>query len=481
MSKNPPIRVRFAPSPTGYLHVGGARTALFDWLYARKHKGTFILRIEDTDVQRSSDEMTQGILDALTWLGLHWDEGPYMQSAGFEKHRAAVERLLSSGKAYYCFCSPESLDLKRKEAAARKTDFKYDRTCLKLSAEEGQRRLVNGERAAVRFKVPDGPVSFDDAVVGEVTISSEMIEDFVLLRSNGQPTYHVSVVMDDIDMRITHVIRGADHISNTPKQILLYRALDAPIPVFAHIPLILGPDKTRMSKRHGATSVTAYQEQGILPEAMRNFLALLGWSPGNDQEIFNDDELISAFSLQGISKANAVFNPDKLAWFNTQYIAKLPHEKLLQYLKPEYIKAGLWRDSFEKEESVWFRFLIDLYRPRAKVLQDFPRQSRMFLIDHVEYDKAAVEKSLKDDTIRGYLRTLADRLQALPEFTHDSLESVVRGLAEELGIKAGTLMNAARVALTGQAVAPGLFDVMLLLGQEKTAARLRKIDCGGGL
>jgi glutamyl-tRNA synthetase len=475
VNKNSPVRVRFAPSPTGYLHVGGARTALFDWLYARKHKGSFILRIEDTDVERSSDEMTQGILDAMTWLGLHWNEGPYMQSAGFDEHRASVQRLISSANAYHCFCSPESLDQKRKEAAARKTDFKYDRTCLKLSADEVQRRLADGERAAVRFKVPEGSVSFDDAVVGEVTISSEMIEDFVLLRSNGQPTYHVSVVVDDINMRITHVIRGADHISNTPKQILLYRALGAPIPVFAHIPLILGPDKTRLSKRHGATSVASYQEQGILPEAMRNFLALLGWSPGNDQEIFNDDELISAFSLQGISKANAVFNPDKLAWFNAQYIAKLPHEKLLQYLKPEYIKAGLWRDSFEKEESVWFRFLIDLYRPRAKVLQDFPKQSRMFLIDHVEYDQAAVDKFLKDDTIRGYLRTLSDRLQALPEFTHDSVEAVVRGLAEELGIKPGTLMNAARVALTGQAVAPGLFDVMLLLGQEKTAARLRKI------
>jgi glutamyl-tRNA synthetase len=473
VSNNPPVRVRFAPSPTGYLHVGGARTALFDWLFARKHGGVFILRIEDTDVERSSEEMTRGILDAMNWLGLHWDEGPYMQSAGFDQHRRAVETLLGAGHAYYCFCSPESLDQKRKEAAARKTDYKYDRTCLKLSLDDVKRRLEHGDRAAVRFKVPDGPVSFNDAVVGDVTISSEMIEDFVLLRSNGQPTYHVSVVVDDIAMRITHVIRGADHISNTPKQILLYRALGSPIPVFAHIPLILGPDKTRLSKRHGATSVMAYQEQGILPEAMRNFLALLGWSPGNDQEIFNDDELISAFSLQGISKANAVFNPDKLAWFNAQYIAKLPHEKLVQYLKPEYIKAGLWRDSFEKEESAWFRFLVDLYRPRAKVLQDFPKQSRMFLIDHVEYDQAAVDKFLKDEPIRGHLKTLSHRLEALPQFTHESLEHAVRGLAEELGIKPGMLMNAARVALTGQAVAPGLFDVMLLLGREKTVSRLR--------
>jgi glutamyl-tRNA synthetase len=279
--------------------------------------------------------------------------------------------------------------------------------------------------------------------------------------------------VDDIDMRITHVIRGADHISNTPKQILLYRALGAPIPVFAHIPLILGPDKTRLSKRHGATSVSSYKEDGIVPEAMRNFLALLGWSPGNDQEMFDDDELIRAFSLQGISRANAVFNPEKLLWFNAQYIARLPHEKLLQYLKPEYIKAGLWRDSFEKEESEWFRFLVDLYRPRAKVLTDFPKQSRMFLIDQVEYDQAAVDKFLKDDKVRDYLRTLADRIEALPEFTHGSLETAVRGLADELGVKPGVLMNPARVAITGQAVAPGLFDVMLLLGREKTVTRLR--------
>jgi glutamyl-tRNA synthetase len=473
VTQNPPVRVRFAPSPTGYLHVGGARTALFDWLFARQHNGVFILRIEDTDVERSSEEMTRGILDAMTWLGLKWDEGPYLQSAGFEQHRDAVQKLLPSGNAYYCFCSPELLDSKRKEAAARKTDFKYDRTCLKLAPDEVKRRLESGERAAVRFKVPDGAVTFNDAVVGEVTVSSEMIEDFVLLRSNGQPTYHVSVVVDDIAMRITHVIRGADHISNTPKQILLYRALGALIPKFAHIPLILGPDKTRLSKRHGATSVMAYQEQGILPEAMRNFLALLGWSPGNDQEMFDDDELIRAFSLEGISRANAVFNPDKLAWFNAQYIAKLPFEKLIRYLKPEYMKAGLWRDSLEKEESEWFRFLIDVYRPRAKVLQDFPKLSRMFLIDHVEYDQAAVEKFLKDDGVRGYLKTLSDRLAALPEFTHESLEAAVRTLAEELGIKPAILMNASRVALTGQAVAPGLFDVMMLLGRDKTVTRLR--------
>ena len=390
-----------------------------------------------------------------------------MQSAGVDGHRAAVQRLLESSHAYYCFCSPELLDQKRKEAAARKTDFKYDRSCINLERAEVKRRLDSGERGAVRFRVPDGPVSFDDAVVGDVTISSEMIEDFVLLRSNGQPTYHMSVVVDDIEMRITHVIRGGDHISNTPKQILLYRALGASIPVFAHIPLILGPDKTRMSKRHGATSVMAYKDQGILPEAMRNFLALLGWSPGTDQELFDDDELTRAFSLEGISKANAVFNPDKLMWFNAQYIARLPHEKLVQYLKPEYVTAGLWRDSLENEEAAWFKAVVDLYRPRAKVLQDFPKLSRFFFIEGVESDPAAVEKFLKDEKVLGYLRTLADRLEGLSEFTHESLETAVRQLADELGVKPAVMMNPARVALTGQAVAPGLFDVMMLLGKGK--------------
>src|ERR1041385_5065761 len=426
------IRVRFAPSPTGYLHVGGARTALFDWLFARKHKGTFILRIEDTDVARSTDDMTRGILEAMTWLGLRWDEWPYYQSKRLELYRETAERLVSGGYAYH-------------------------------------------DEGAIRFKVPEGRVTYEDCVFGEISVESQTIENFVLLRSDKHPTYHLSVVVDDIDMRISHVIRGADHISNTPKQILLYRALGASLPVFAHLPLILGPDKTRMSKRHGATSVMAYKEQGILPEALRNFLALLGWAPGNDQELFNDQELIQAFSLQGISKANAVFNPDKLLWFNAQYIAKLPHEKLVQYLKPEYQKAGLWRDSFENEESEWFRFLIDLYRPRAKLLTDFPKQSRMFLIENVEYDPAAVEKFLKDENVRGYLRKLADRIEAVPEFNHQSLENVVRVLAEELGVKAGVIMNACRVALTGQAVAPGLFDVMLLLGREKTIQRLRLI------
>ena len=425
-----PIRVRFAPSPTGYLHVGGARTALFDWLFARKHRGTFILRIEDTDAERSSQDMTQGILDAMTWLGLEWDEGPYFQSQRLELYRQTADRLLSTGNAYQ-------------------------------------------DEGAIRFRVPEGKVTYTDAVYGEITVDTTTIENFVLLRSDGQPTYHLGVVVDDIDMRISHVIRGADHISNTPKQILLYRALGAALPVFAHLPLILGPDKTRLSKRHGATSVMAYQESGIVPEAMRNFLALLGWSPGTDQEIFDDAELIHAFSLEGISKANAVFNPDKLAWFNAQYLSRLSLEKLMPYLKTDLTKAGLWRDSLEREEKAWFESLVNLLRPRARVLQDFSRLSRVFLAADIDYDPAAVDRFLKDAKVKEHLHLLASRLESLPEFTLQSTESAVRGLADELGIKAGVLINASRVALTGQAASPGIFDVMTLLGREKTVSRLR--------
>jgi len=467
------IRSRIAPSPTGFLHVGTARTALFVWLFARKHDGVFILRIEDTDLERSSQEMTQGILDSLTWLGLEWDEGPYFQSQHIEQHKAAAKRLIESGAAYYCFCSPQDLEAKRKDAAARKVDFKYDRTCAQLSREEVKRRLDAGEKAAVRFKVPDGPVSFDDAVMGGITVESATIEDFVLLRSDRTPTYHLGVVVDDIDMRVSHILRGSDHISNTPKQILLYRALGAEIPVFAHVPLILGPDKTKLSKRHGATSVQAYAEQGIVPEAFRNFLALLGWSPGNDQEIFDTDELIRAFSLEGISKANAVFNPEKLAWFNLQYIQRLPDEKLVAYVKPEFEKAGLWRDEFQGERYAWFCSMLALLRPRAKTLLEFPKQARFFIVDDIDYDPAAVAKAFKEAAVKDYLNTLAGRLEALPEFSHDALDGVTRGLAEELGVKPALIMSGARVAITGQAISPGLFETMAVLGKEKTVARLR--------
>src|SRR6201996_251201 len=307
-------RGRFAPSPTGYLHVGGARTALFNWLFARHTGGTLILRIEDTDIERSSEEMVEGILDGMRWLGLTWDEGPFFQSQRMDLYRAAVDKMLASGHAYRCFCTREELEERRQQAAAAGRTPMYDRRCAPLDAAEGLSRQQSGEPCAVRFKVPEGgSTSFDDAVVGRVSFANSELEDFVLLRSDGNPTYHLSVVADDIDMRLTHIIRGADHISNTPKQVLQYQALGAALPVFAHVPLILGPDKTRLSKRHGATSVIAYREEGIVPEAFRNFLALLGWTPKDaGKEIFSSEELIELFSLSGIARSNAVFDNDKL-------------------------------------------------------------------------------------------------------------------------------------------------------------------------
>src|SRR5215468_810812 len=315
-------RVRFAPSPTGYLHVGGARTALFNWLFARHFGGTFVLRIEDTDLERSTPEMVDGILQGLAWLGLNWDEGPYYQTQRVFLYKQAAEKLVGSGAAYYGFCTKEELEQRRKKASEEGRPPRYEGTCRRLDRAEALSRKTAGEPAAVRFAVPEGgSTSFDDAVFGKVEFANSELEDFVLLRSDGNPTYHLSVVADDVDLRITHIIRGADHISNTPKQVLLYGALRANLPVFAHVPLILGSDKTRLSKRHGATSVTAYRDAGIVPEAFRNYLALLGWTPPpGTPEILSDEQLVRLFSLEAISRSNAVFDRAKLDWFNTEYI-----------------------------------------------------------------------------------------------------------------------------------------------------------------
>jgi len=468
------VRVRFAPSPTGYLHVGGARTALFNWLLARKSQGTFILRIEDTDVERSSDDMVAGILEAMSWMGLDWDEGPYHQSERLPGYRKAATQLVEEGKAYYCFCSRELLAEKRNLAPTSKVDWKYDRTCLALGADEVRNRLARGEPGAVRFRVPAGTVQFTDGVFGPIARDHEEIEDFVLLRSDGHPTYHLSVVLDDIDMRISHVVRGADHISNTPKQVLLYRELGHLVPQFVHVPLILGPDKSRLSKRHGATSVLAYRDQGVLPEAFRNFLALLGWSPGDDREMFGKQELTEAFSLEGISKANAVFNPDKLFWFNGQYINDFGVGELVDRLRPDLAKAGIWDERCAGGDASWFASVVGLIRPRFRSLVDLAEEVRTYVDPDIEFDPAAVARFMKEPKLAGYLPELASRLEALDSFDLAGTETVVRGLAEELEVKAGLLINASRVALTGKAVAPGMFDVMVVLGRDKTVARLRR-------
>ncbi|MGA7523242.1 MAG: glutamate--tRNA ligase [Acidobacteriaceae bacterium] len=467
-------RVRFAPSPTGYLHVGGARTALFNWLFARHFGGTFILRIEDTDFERSSQAMVEGILEGMRWIGLDWDEGPFFQSQRLPLYQAAAEKLVAAGHAYSCFCTKEELEQRRAQAAAGGRPPMYDRRCRTLALDDIAQRRAAGQAAAVRFAVPDGTTSWDDAVFGRVEFANAELEDFVLLRSDGIPTYHLSVVADDIDMRLTHIIRGADHISNTPKQILQYRALDAELPTFAHVPLILGPDKTRLSKRHGATSVIAYKDMGIVPEAFRNFLALLGWSPDpqlKNRELFSSGELIHLFSLDGISKSNAVFDNDKLAWFNTEYIRSYDSARLLPLIEEEWRAADLKPNRSQPEILA----AIDLLKPRARNLKDFATSFRAYFTDRFEYDPAAVTKFLADPALPGLLQELAHRYAVPPEFTEASSEEILRAFAAEKGMKAGALINGSRVALTGQAVAPSLFAVMALLGKDRVVRRLSEV------
>jgi len=473
-------RVRFAPSPTGYLHVGGARTALFNWLYARRHGGTFVLRIEDTDTERSSWEMVGGIVDGLRWLGLDWDEGPdvggphapYFQSQRVEKYRGMAERLVAAGRAYYCYCTPDTLQQKRQAAEAAGGGWVYDRTCCALAAEEIAAREAAGAPRAIRFRVTDGQTRFTDLVHGPIAFDNANIEDFVVLRSDRQPTYHLSVVTDDIDMEITHVVRGDDHISNTPKHVLLYDAFAAPVPQFAHVPLILGPDKKRLSKRHGATSVMEYHRLGYLSEAMVNFLSLLGWSPGDDREMMTRDELVAAFALEGISGGNAVINPEKLDWFNQQYIMRLPIDELARRVEPWLREAGLWTDRLSSDRE-WLNRLLALVRPRVKTLDQFPHELRPFLADAVVFDHAAVAKHLAKPEISAAFSALPQAVEAVHPFDSGTLEPALRGLAESHGVKAAALIHATRVAVTGRSVSPGLFDVLELLGRERVIARLR--------
>ncbi len=472
-------RVRFAPSPTGYLHVGGARTALFNWLFARRCGGVFVLRIEDTDTERSSEAMVDGILDGLRWLGLDWDEGPivagphapYFQSQRQARYLAAAEQLVAGGQAYYCYCTAEELKARR----AADPEYKYERTCLRLTPAEIDARERGGVPRAVRFKVPPGVVRVEDIVKGAIDFDASLIEDFVILRSDGHPTYHLSVVADDVEMGMTHVVRGDDHISNTPKQILLYRALGAAVPEFAHVPLILGADRKRLSKRHGATSVMEYANQGYLPEAMVNFLALLGWSPGaGDREVFTKAELSEIFTLDGISGGNAVFNPEKLDWFNQQHLSRLAPEELAARVKPWLAAAGLWSDDLLTSRHAWFFAVLELLVPRAKRLPDFVTQGAFFFTPEIAYDEAAVAKHLRGEGMAAHLGALVQEWRSLAEFDAVSTEAGLRRVAEARGIKAGVLIHAVRVAVTGTTVSPGLFEVVALVGRARVLERLAR-------
>jgi glutamyl-tRNA synthetase len=469
MNERTAPRVRFAPSPTGYLHVGGARTALFNWLFARGQGGVFVLRIEDTDRERSSDAMTQAILDGMRWLGLDWDEGPVHQADGLERHRDDAGALLRSGRAYRCFCTVADLDAHRAAHPAGPAAFRYDRRCAAIEAVDSERRAANGDPHTIRFLVPEGRTEWEDAVHGTVSFENADIEDFIVLRTDGTPIYNLAVVSDDIDMRITHVIRGDDHISNTPKQILLYQALGRPVPVFVHVPMILGADGRRLSKRHGATAVGEYEARGILPDAMVNFLALLGWSPGGDDEILSRDELIRRFSLGGINRKSAVFDTQKLEWMNGRYLAAMPSQALAETLRSELGGGGVVAERGEQ----WWQDLADLLKVRARTVLEMVEQARPYTGSLAEYETAAVAKHWKDGAqTASRLQQIADAIAELAPFDGESMESAIRGIAEQEGVGAGKIIHPLRVALTGTAASPGIFEIAVLLGRDEVLRRI---------
>ena len=456
------IVTRFPPSPTGYLHIGGARTALFNWLFARQKGGKFVLRIEDTDKVRSSDETTKAIIESMEWLGLDWDEGPYFQSQRYDIHNTFIERLLSTDQAYHCHCSPEELEQKRKTAMAKGLKPKYDGKCRELG-------LGPAPGSVVRLKTPQtGITQFNDLVKGSVRFDNEELDDLILRRSDGSPTYHMAVVADDISLGITYVIRGDDHVNNTPRQILIYEALSEPIPRYAHVPMILAEDKTRLSKRHGAVSVLAYRDMGYLPNALLNSLARLGWSFG-DQEKFTKEELIEKFSLESVGKSAGVFNAEKLLDLNAWYIRRSSDEFLARKLIPFLQKLGFEGLEHEKMEEV-----IATLKPRSKTLVDMAEGACFYFVDEITYDENADAKFLKPDVL-GLLKDLQSRLDKPSQFDQADLERIFMAFLEENEIKLKRIAQPLRVALTGKTASPGIFEVMEVLGREKVLARLAKV------
>ena len=474
---DPTPRLRFAPSPTGYLHVGGARTALFNWLYARRVGGVFLLRVEDTDRARSTDESTRAIFEGLEWLGLGWDEPPVYQGANVERHRADVARLVASRHAYRDFMPQEELQRRRAELEARSEPFRFQRAWAELPFDDQERRAAAGEPHVVRFRTPeDGFTSWEDLVHGRIAFPNKDVGegDFIILRSDGTPIYNLAVVSDDIAMGITLVMRGDDHISNTPKQILLYEALGAPLPQFAHLPMIHGTDGKKLSKRHGATAVGDYQHLGILPSAMVNFLALLGWSPGGDREVMTLDEMVQLFSPEGLQKKAAIFDPQKLEWMNGQHLALLPLDALAPVVARAVERAGVTSEAeLEQRGASWLR-LLDLLRVRARTVDDIVRQAAPYLGDPLEYDADAVAKQwLKDPpTARALLGEARDVLATLPTWDAAAMEPALRAVTDARGVGAGKLFQPMRVALVGGTASPGMFDVLEVLGRERTLARL---------
>jgi len=483
------IIVRFAPSPTGYLHIGGARTAIFNWLFAQKTGGKLILRIEDTDAERSTEESIQGIVESLKWLGITWDEGPYFQSQFINEHLAAARKLLESGYAYKCFCTKEELDRKRQVALKQKNDLKYDGTCRRLTSDEVAEKEAAGMPYTIRMKVPrgHGSVCFEDKVYGTIEYKYEDIEDFVIVRSNGQPLYLISNTVDDIRDRITHVIRGQDGLSNTHRQILIYQALGARVPQFAHMSLTLDPKKAKISKRkHGElVAIHFYKEHGFLPWAFINFLVLLGWATPESREFFTKEELIEAFSLQGINRSNSIFDvrtndpkyftDPKAININAHYLRTLPVEEIEPYVRTELEKGGLWNPEYEGAKRHWYLDTIELIRSRFHVTTDFISRGRAYFSNDFPIESRALKKNIfKHPDLKKWLPLLADRLQAFENFTASEIEDTIREMADELKIKPGVLINGIRTVVTGQLAGPGIFDILIAIGQRRVVDRLRK-------
>lgn len=460
------VRVRFAPSPTGFLHIGGVRTALFNWLFARQQKGVFVLRIEDTDQSRSSDESIQAILEGMKWVGLDWDEGPFRQTERMDLYRSHAMQLLEKGRAYWCICKAEELDARRKEAEAKGLSPKYDGRCR-----DGGHTNSTGA-AALRFRGPQvGETVVDDLIKGKILFDNNVLDDLIILRSNGYPTYNFSVVVDDALMSITHVVRGDDHLTNTPRQVPIFQALGFPVPQFGHLPMILGSDKSRLSKRHGATSIMAYKDMGYLPDAMLNYLVRLGWSHG-DQEIFTRRELIEQFSWKNVQTSAAVFNPEKLLWVNAEYIKISPPFQVAQALVPLLEGAGL-KDEVQTVSADWLAQLVVLVKERAKTLVEMVDWVRPYFGQAVTYDEEAARKFLTP-TIAPVLSKLLVRFEAFPAFSKQQWEEAFKQLVEVERMKMGQLAQPVRVALTGRTASPGLFEVMEVLGRNRTLFRLRQ-------
>ncbi|MDD4563202.1 MAG: glutamate--tRNA ligase [Syntrophomonadaceae bacterium] len=473
------IRVRFAPSPTGSLHIGGARTALFNWLFARKYNGVFVLRLEDTDLLRSTAESSQGIIDGLQWLGLDWDEGPdkggvygpYRQSERLPIYRKYLDELLANGQAYYCFCSSEELQQEKEAARNQKRDYKYSRRCRQLSPEEVEKCLKQGLHPVIRIKAPDsGTTVVHDLIRGDVEFNNALLDDFIIAKSDGWPTYNFAVVVDDASMKITHVIRAEEHLSNTPKQLLVYEALGLEPPKFAHASMILAPDRSKLSKRHGATSVQEFRDEGYLPEALLNYLALLGWSSGEDRDLWTLNELIPEFSLDGVSRSPAIYDIEKLTWMNGHYISNSNAERLLS-LSDNQKQMQKYLSEYPRE---YLLCVLDLVGNRVKTLNEIPAAMQYFCEDVDSYDAKGVARHFKKANAVDILNTVIDIVEKSPQFEASAIEALLRQQAEIMQLKAAELIHPTRLALSGRTNTPGLFEVMEVLGREKCLQRLKK-------